>query len=147
MNTTTTKLPEDSIEAICDLHTKNIDAVAGFETMIDKAEPEFQPIAQQYHALHRSHAAKLRLMLEKLGTTPDDEGSFMSMVNRTVVSVRAFFDEIDDDVMSHVRSGEKSILDAYDEALEEPLPLETAAEIRGLKAELTDLLSRTSHLD
>ncbi len=123
------------------LYTRVVDARAGFETMVEKAEPEFRPTAIAFLDLHTAHAREIAALVTRHGGTPDADGSLMSTVNRAVVSVRAMFDEIDDDVMSQIRDGEGHVLDAFDEAIRaEPHP-DHARRLSEMRAELSDLLA------
>lgn len=137
---------ERATDALATLHTRIVDALAGFETMVDKAEPAFRPVAERFRTLHAHHAERIALMLSDAGRAPDDSGSFMSTLNRTVVSLRAFFDEIDEDVMESIRDGEKHVLDAFGEAIA-AVPAPRAEALSVLQAELSALLAETRHLD
>jgi uncharacterized protein (TIGR02284 family) len=130
-------------EALATLHTRTVDALAGYETMVGKAEPEFRPVAESFRDLHARHAGRLEALVRAHGGTPDADGSFMSTVNRAVVSIRAFFDEIDDDAMDQVRSGERHVLDAFDEAIAADPHASHAAELEGMRRELAGLLQST----
>ena len=112
----TAETDTDALDSLALAHTRTVDALAGYETMIEKAEPEFRPVAIRFRDLHRNHAASLAGMLRAHGRNPEDDGSFMSTVNKVVVSLRAMFDELDQDAMGQIRSGEQHVLDAYREA-------------------------------
>lgn len=128
-------------EALAALHTRTIDALAGYETMVGKAEPEFRPVAESFRDLHARHAARLGALVRAHGGRPDEDGSFMATVNRAVVSIRALFDEIDDDVMDQIRSGERHVLDAFDEAIAADPHAAHVAELEMMRRELADLLA------
>lgn len=136
-----------ALDALAHLHTRTTDTLSGFQVMVDKAEPEFRPVAEQFQSVHDRHARQLTETLIRHGRQPDLDGSFMSGVNRVVVNLRAFFDEIDDDVMDQVRNGERHVIDAFDEALKEDLPDAERQEVAAMKAELTGLIDETRHLD
>jgi hypothetical protein len=51
-----TPAPEAALDAVEKLHGRTLDALAGFETMVEKAEPEFRPVAERFRALHEAHA-------------------------------------------------------------------------------------------
>ncbi|HMO07001.1 MAG TPA: PA2169 family four-helix-bundle protein [Paracoccaceae bacterium] len=124
-------------------HGRTLDALAGFETMVEKAEPHFRPVAERFAGLHRRHGGELGLMLAELGGTPDGDGTLMGTVNKAVVSLRAFFGEIDEDAMDSIRSGEQHVCTAYQEALASDLPAPIQMRIAALLAELNDLLAET----
>lgn len=137
----------DTNDGIAILHTRTVDALRGFAKMVEKAEPEFRPVAQQFHDLHARHAEALAKILAAAGREVDANGSFMGAINETVIGLRAFLDEIDEDVMNSVRSGEDNILKAFDGALEVGLPPEQEMAIIAMREELAALLSATRHLD
>lgn len=133
----------DGDAALLGLFDTCVDAERGFATMVDKAEPEFRDTAERFRALHDRHAALLRNLLSDRGLEPDSEGSFMGNVNEMVVTVRAFFDDIDADVMAQVRDGESRVLGAFDRAIAAPLLGPEAMMLRRLRDELTALLHQT----
>jgi hypothetical protein len=135
------------VQAIAMLHTRTVDALAGFERMLAKAEPDFRPVVARFCNLHRDHAAQLASILTALDAPVDEDGSFMGTVNRMVVSLRALFDEIDEDVMDNIRSGEGHVRKAFDAAIAcDPAEPHRRALLR-MRAELEDLLDATRHLD
>ncbi|MBO6882491.1 MAG: DUF2383 domain-containing protein [Marivita sp.] len=126
-----------------DLYTRIVDAKAGFDVMVEKAEPEFRDVATSFRDMHERHASKIA---ELLHGHVDKDGSLMGAVNRAVVSIRALFDEIDEDIMDQVRNGEKWVLDAFREA-EANCAAPHEAQLIAMRAELEDLLDRTAYLD
>lgn len=138
----------DAAEALLALQRRTADALAGYVTMVEKAEPEFRPVVERFRALHDRHNAALSAMLIRHGAGPDADGSFMGTVNKAVVSVRAFFDEIDEDVMDSIRDGENHVLTAFDEAISATgMPPADVTDLRDMRDELTVLLQDTRHLD
>lgn len=140
--------PDDSrnrraLKALTDLHTATLDALAGFETMVEKAEPEFRPVALQFRDLHANHAMELAELITHAGGAVDRDGSLMGTINKVVVSARAFFDEIDADVMQQIRSGEDHVLSKFDEAVESPVDASTDARVLAMRDEVKTLLSQT----
>jgi Domain of unknown function (DUF2383) len=138
-------LPDGLADALANLHTRTVDALAGYETMVDKAEPSFRPVATRFRDIHARHAATLAPMLVRAGRVPDTDGSFMASVNRAVVGIRAFFDAIDADVTSQIRSGEQHVLAAFDDAIAAS-PLGDNADLTDMRAELQAALDATPDL-
>ncbi len=132
-----------AVDSLAVLHTRTVDALAGYETMVEKAEPSFRPTAEQFRTLHADHAVRLARLLSDLGATPDQDGSFMATVNKVVVSARAFFDEIDADVMDSIRSGEAHVIDAFSDALHAGLPQHVQSPVAEMRDELSGLLAET----
>lgn len=138
----------DADDALLTLQRRTADALAGFETMVDKAEPEFRPVVERFRALHDRHNAALTAILIRHGVEPDADGSFMGTVNKAVVSLRALFDDIDADVMDSIRDGENHVLTAFDEAITAVgMPPADVTDLRDLRDELTVLLQDTRHMD
>jgi Domain of unknown function (DUF2383) len=133
-------------DALMSLYDRTVDSVQGYEKMVEKAEPSFRETAEQFRALHARHAEHLALLLGNLGFEASGDGTIMGTVNRAVVTFRSFFDDIDEDVMDQVRSGEDWVLKAFDEAIAEHDGLGVAGELRVMKAELTELLDQTRTL-
>lgn len=122
------------------------DALSGFETMVEKAEPAFRPVAERFRALHARHVAALSRLLTDAGRTPDTDGTLMGTVNRAVVATRAFFDRIDTDVLAQVFSGEENVIAAYRDALDAPLSSPEHDVLTGLLGELQTLVAETRAL-
>ncbi len=139
--------PDDALDATERLHSRTLDVLAGYEKMVEKAEPAFRPVAERFRALHEAHAKALMSMLLVHGRTPDADGSLMASVNRAVVATRAFVDEIDEDVMGQVRNGERHVLAAFDDALAAGLAEPDRAQVAAMRGELAALLDETAHLD
>ncbi len=133
----------DSLDALIDLHTISVDTRRGYDKMADRAEASFRPTVERFVALHTRHAARLDRMVREMGAVPDAGGSFMGTVNRTVVAVRAFFDDIDADTMTQIRSGEDHVLAAFDRAIAASLPQGHRAALDDMRAELSSLLAAT----
>ncbi|MEO0363008.1 MAG: hypothetical protein AAF322_17945, partial [Pseudomonadota bacterium] len=71
----------------------------------------------------------------------------MGEINEAVVSMRAFFDEIDEDVMDQVRSGEEWTVSALKDAEEKAVGGPESEKITEMRAELENLLAETRSLD
>jgi len=137
---------EDSLEALTELHTLSVDTLRGFETMVDKAQPKFKPVAERFSALHTRHVARLDTMVREMGGVPDVDGSLMGLANTAIVSLRAMVDDIDDDAMDRIRNGERNVLAAFDRSLEASLPQGHNEALAQMRAELSSLLDETRHV-
>lgn len=145
-NTPDSTAAAKSLDALIDLHTSSVDTLHGFQKMAEKAEPSFAPTAELFCALHGRHVARLDNMVREMGAVPDADGSFMGLVNKTVVTLRAAFDAIDSDVMDQVRSGEQNVINAFDHAIAASLPQGHLTALEQMKTELTSLLHETRHI-
>ena len=70
-------------------------------------------------ALKEKDHAELHGALTRLGEKPDEDGSFMSTVHKTVISVRAAVTGLGTNALSSFVMGEEQIVDAYDTALKD----------------------------
>jgi uncharacterized protein (TIGR02284 family) len=136
----------DQAKALMMLLDRSVDSAKGYAKMVEKAEPEFRDTAERFRSLHARHAGGLALLLADIGIEADADGTMMGTVNEAVVTFRAFFDEIDEDVMDQVRRGEDWVLHAFDEAIAEQDGRGASAHLREMRAQLTDLLAETRHL-
>ncbi|WP_224816294.1 DUF2383 domain-containing protein [Hasllibacter sp. MH4015] len=107
------------IDAIQKALTRTCDALAGYDKMVEEAEAEVLPILRKIHEIHRVHAGQLASLINGMGGTPDTDGSVMTTVNKTVISLRALFDEIDDDALERAIDGEEYVTDAFHDAMAE----------------------------
>ena len=104
------------------LHTAAIDARNGYQEALDDAEGQdkerrMTPLFRDMVALHQRHADQLGQELTKAGVTPDQDGSFMSTVHKTIMDVRSLFGGLDDSVVPGLIDGEKRNVAAYDDAI------------------------------
>ena len=130
-----------------DLLTQTVDARAGYDSMLDRAEPDFRFVVQKFRGTHEQHEGQLAAMITAMGGEPDTSGGVMSSVNKAVVSIRSLFDEIDEDVMDGIRDGERRILKQFDEALEALGAHHPRDELVAMRQDITALLEETRHLD
>jgi Domain of unknown function (DUF2383) len=133
-------------EALTALYDRTVDSMRGFAKMVEKAEPSFIDTAEKFRGLHARHAGELARMLAERGVEAGGDGSIMGTVNEAVVTFRAFFDDIDEDVMDQVRGGERWVLTAFDNAIAESEPVGSTAKLRQMRDELVALLEETQHL-
>ncbi|WP_161785010.1 DUF2383 domain-containing protein [Hoeflea sp. BAL378] len=106
------------LNSIGDTHIALIDAVHGYDVMLEKAEPEIHEVLKTTRQTTARQAAELAKFLMAHGKHPSEDGSFMSAVHEGVVRTRAFFTDIDGDVLPAVADGERRIVSSYDDALE-----------------------------
>ncbi len=137
-------LSTSDLQPLSELHDLTVDAVAGYTTMVEKAEPGFVNTASRFKALHAEQAEKLAGMLTDIGGTVNTDGTIMGSVNKAVVTVRSWFDDIDEDIMDQVRSGEDHLLSAFDKAIMSHLPVGHRTTLRDMRDALTDLLVDTA---
>jgi uncharacterized protein (TIGR02284 family) len=133
-------------KALIALYDRTVDSAKGYAKMVEKAEPSFRDTAERFRAVHARHADDLARLLADLNITAEGDGSIMGLVNQAVVTFRAFFDDIDEDVMDQVHSGEDWVLKAFDAAIAEQSAATTTAKLREMRAELTDILAETQRL-
>lgn len=95
------------------------DAVEGYETMLEKAEPSFRPTVSALLAQHREASEAIDAQLRDRGVTVDEDGSFMGAVHKTVVTLRSAVDDPDRDWIPGILDGEARNLKKFDEAMAE----------------------------
>jgi uncharacterized protein (TIGR02284 family) len=100
------------------LHTADIDSLHGYEEARKDAEGRgMTPLFQELIVMHTRNAADLAAELQARGERADDEGSFMSAVNRTIMDVRGLFGGLGESVLPGLIDGEKRNLHHYDRVL------------------------------
>ena len=111
-------MASDTLDDVKTLHTHAIDARHGYEEALEDAEGRgMTPLFRDMIALHERNAEELASVLAGLGQVPDDKGSFMSTVHRTVISIRSLFGGLDASVLPGLVDGEKRNLASYDNIL------------------------------
>ncbi len=111
-------MSKDLVDFLRSLHTSEIDARNGYQEALEDAEGKGMTLLfAQMIALHQDHADELAKELAVAGEKPDDSGSFMSTVHKTIMDVRALFDGLDESVLPGLIDGEKRNVGKYDDAL------------------------------
>jgi uncharacterized protein (TIGR02284 family) len=119
---------QDILDGLKSLHTSEIDARNGYEEALVDAEGKgLSPLFLDMVALHDGNARAIADLLVGHGQVADSEGSFMSLVNRAIMSVRSLFDGLGEGVLPGLIDGERRNVEAYDAALKtEALPADVA---------------------
>ncbi len=102
------------------LHTAAVDARNGYREGLKDAEGKgLSGLFAQMGTLHNQHAEALEQALVAAGETPDEKGSFMTVVHEAIMNIRALFGGLGESVLPGLIDGEKRNLAKYDDALEE----------------------------
>jgi uncharacterized protein (TIGR02284 family) len=120
-------------DALKALHTAILDASEGYrEAIRDATDPATAVLFREMIALRQRHHLELHEALAAQGEQPDDSGSFMATIHRTVIGVRSAVVGLDDHSLPSFVSGEEMIIDQYDRAIEESIakPSVTALLVR-----------------
>jgi uncharacterized protein (TIGR02284 family) len=141
-------LMADHIDHMKSLHTTVVDARKGYEEALKDAEGKgLTPLFRDMIALHQSHADALAADLARHGEKVDDQGSFLSTIHRTVISIRSLFGGLDESILPGLIDGEERVLGYYDEALTDCPPSETAmlsAQRSALNAKINEMKARSA---
>jgi uncharacterized protein (TIGR02284 family) len=109
---------QEHLDTLKTLYTNEINARMGYEEALVDAEGQgVSSLFLDMVALHDGNARDLAGLLIGNGETADDDGSFMSVVNRALMSLRGLFDGLDEGVLPSLIESERRNLDAYDEAM------------------------------
>jgi hypothetical protein len=80
----------ETVDHLKALHTSAIDARNGYQEALKDAEGRgMTPVFRDMMTLHADNAAELARELVKANELPDDEGSFMTTVHKTIMDVRS----------------------------------------------------------
>jgi uncharacterized protein (TIGR02284 family) len=113
----------DSLDQLKSLHTSAIDARNGYQEALKDAEGKgMTPLFSEMIALHQDNATELARELTKANEIPDENGSFMSVVHKTIMDVRSLFNGLDASVLPGLIDGEKRNVAKYDDALKAAPP-------------------------
>lgn len=132
-----------SNEAMADLHSALIDANEGYEKAIDEAEDNnIRTLFEQMHEHHqRAHTDLHRALLER-GERADDTGTFLSVIHRTVISVRSVVAGLDKNSLSSFADGEERIAEKYEEAIEAETDASAISMLQRHKAAQAEMISK-----
>ena len=124
------------------LRTHLLDTLQGFDKVVEKAEPEFQGVASDFLALHKTQAERVAQLLLALGHDPHDTGSLHGTVNRAAVEIRSWFDDIGHNILGSIAEGERALLDSFDAAIVASPSPERRGVLQQMRTELETLLQR-----
>lgn len=109
------------IDILKDLHTGLVDTRNGYEEAVkDGKESDLLPLFERMTVLHGGAAGAVAGILSGMGATANEGGSFMSSVNRTVISLRSMVTGLGENILPALARGEEIILKKYDTALAGP---------------------------
>jgi uncharacterized protein (TIGR02284 family) len=133
----------NSIDKLAALHTAAIDARNGYREAEHEAQGKgLTPLFAELEALHQKHADELAQLLMARGQKADQNGSFMSVVHKTIMDVRALFGGLDESVIPGLIDGEQRNVAKYDQALKEPEVAEVQDVLGRQKGELSAQINR-----
>lgn len=113
-------MANETVDHLKSLHINAIDARNGYqEALKDAADGAMSPVFHDMMTLHDDNAAELGRELVKVNELPDDTGSFMTTVHKTIMDVRSLFNGLDESVLPGLIDGEKRNVSNYDEALKQ----------------------------
>lgn len=135
-------IADNTIDALIALHNRSVDTLAGYHKMVEKAEPAFRSIPEEFRALHAIQAERIARMLAELGCQVEPNGTFMGTMNAVAVSVRAVFDQIGPGIVDTIRSHERANLEAFDRAIAADLSSANKTALLEMRGDLTKLLDR-----
>ncbi|WP_306118841.1 MULTISPECIES: DUF2383 domain-containing protein [unclassified Roseitalea] len=112
-------LLSDKLTALATLQTRHVDAAKGYEEAAKRDEGEIAAVCQSLAELHNEQAETLSRILIANGGEPDADGSWLSLVHRSVLTVRDWADRLDQDMLNGFIDGEKRILEQFDTVLDQ----------------------------
>ncbi|MBC7584208.1 PA2169 family four-helix-bundle protein [Tardiphaga sp. vice352] len=135
-------LSNDQIDQLKSLHTASIDARNGYQEALEDAEGRgLTTLFRDMIAVHNRHADELGAALTDAGEKPDEGGSFMSTVHRTIMSVRSLFDGLDESVLPGLIDGEERNVGKYEDAKKLGFPASLSGHLAKQRAELVDKIA------
>lgn len=109
----------EHIDNLKSLHTILIDSKHGYEEALADAEGHgMTQLFRDMISLRIKDGDEIATELVTLGERPDESGSFMTTVNRAIISLRSLFGGLDESVLPGLIDGERRIVTYYDSALE-----------------------------
>lgn len=125
-------------DALSALHTTLVDSRSGYEEALkDAGKTGLVTLFEEMVALRQQSSVELEPLLLKAGATPDQDGSYMSTVHRTIISFQSMLTDLDETVLPGFIDGEKRILGYYDDAISKAAEADRVVLLRQ-RAELSD---------
>ena len=127
--------------------TATNDVLTGYETMLERAEPEIVSILTDLTAMHRRHASALEQRLNALGDSGEDDSSLRGTMNAVVVTLRDWVTDLDEGSLNAVRRGEKALMDIYDDAMSDWSASDDAETAALLDVQYQEIGEQVDHLE
>lgn len=109
----------EHIDSLKNLHTVLVDSKHGYEEALEDADGRgMSQLIQDMIALRVKDAGEIANELSTLGEKTDENGAFMTTVNRAIISLRALFSGLDESILPGLIDSEQRIVKYYDSALE-----------------------------
>jgi uncharacterized protein (TIGR02284 family) len=125
-------------DALSALHTALVDSRSGYEEALkDAGKTGLVTLFEEMVALRQQTSVELEPLLVRAGATPDQDGSYMSTVHRTIISFQSMLTDLDETVLPGFIDGEKRILGYYDDAISKAPEADRGVLLRQ-RAELSD---------
>jgi uncharacterized protein (TIGR02284 family) len=107
------------IETLKKLHAALVDTEDGYEEALEEdGESEIGGFFRNMIALRQRDLTEIEQLLTARGEEVDDEGSFVSVIQRAVVDVRSSLTGLDKNALPSFIHGEETIVGYYDDAIE-----------------------------
>lgn len=108
----------DRADKLAALTTALIDSRNGYYEALEDAEGRgLTKLFKEMIAMRTEAIVELEPFVIAAGGQVNEDGSFMSTVHRTVISIRSMLTELDEKILPSLISGEERILAYYDDAL------------------------------
>jgi len=125
------------------------DGEYGFKTAAEGLQdPQVKSLFSQYSRQRAEMARELQAEVRRLGGNPERSGSVAGAAHRGWISIKSVVTGKDDAaIMAEAERGEDSAKKMYEEALKEPLPLQTLALVREQSMKVHDAHDRVRALE
>ncbi len=132
----------DALDSLKSLHTTLIDSRNGYQEALDDAgRTGMTDLFQRMIALRERHASELTAHLVAAGATPNQQGSFMTMVHRTVISFQSLFGDLNERIIPGLIDGEKRIVSTYDDTLRSASSIPTGQLVKRQRADVVEIIA------
>lgn len=109
---------DDFTEAVKKLYVRLLDAANGYEEAAEKTdESEMTTLYADMARFRNEQATALAPILTRHGADPDGEGSWISVLQRTIMQVRGVLGALGREALDPIVSGERRLLELYDETI------------------------------
>jgi uncharacterized protein (TIGR02284 family) len=140
-------MADDINDDLVSLYNRAVDARHGYEEALAQAEGKgLTRLFRELIDIHTRNGEELSAYLIGIGHRPDDEGTFMSTVHRTIMDVRSVFGGLGESVLPGLIDGEERNVEKYDDVLQRT---DVAAPLKGelarQKGRLESVLTAMKH--
>lgn len=106
-----------TVPALTQVLSNVVDAIRGYQTMLERGEDDLKPVVQRLYAVHESHASCLLESITGQRGLLFNVGFMVRGVHSAVDAARDWFGTLNENAPETIVGGEKKLVESYQQGL------------------------------